>query len=116
MSKLDYTDSSLVLHTLREVTRFYQTQLQGLQAPAATTVATEAQALSPAELPDEAFRGAVDLLYPLAHYLQRTAPEPLKERLGDSIANDPDLIGDLYEGILMPFCQGMVRAKSMAYE
>ncbi len=95
----DFSNSLLILHTLREVGKFYQA------GPQYSGDLAEASAPR-LPLPDEAYKSAVDVLHPLGRYLQMKAPDAQKEHLGDSIAADHDLIDHLCEGILMPFCQG----------
>ncbi len=100
----DFSNPSLILNTLREVGKFFQGSLQGPPQPPGQP---EVAALSTLALPDEAYRSAKEVLHRLAGYLQRKATETQKEHLGGIIAADPDLIDFLYEGILVPFCQGI---------
>lgn len=97
---VDFSDTSLVLHTLREVGKFFHGSLQEPRQ------AQEAPPLRPS-LPDEAYRSAVEVLHPLGRYLQHKASDAQREQLGDAIAADPHLTDHLYEGILIPFSQGI---------
>ena len=55
---------------------------------------------------DETLDNAVAVLRRLAAYLQMKAPVLVKEKLGEMLASDSEIIDQLCEGILYPFIKG----------
>ena len=69
-------------------------------------VSSEALVPSRISVSDEVYKNAVDVLKPLAYFLQNKASEELKKELGEMLAVDSEIVETLCEGILSPFVQG----------
>lgn len=100
----DMSNPSLILNSLREVGQYFHHALMS------TERSPKALSLSELSLPDEVYKNVVDVFQPLAYYLQNKAQDPQKEKLGEMLATDCEIVDDLCEGILNPFIQGNLAA------
>lgn len=106
----DFSDPSLVLHTLKEIGTYFREKLQDDSSDKSNGKETERTDSAVSQY-DEAYKSATELLHPLAYHLQRKASDVEKIRFGDLLATDPDAVGDLCEGIINPFVKGNAPVK-----
>lgn len=101
----DMSNSSMILSTLQEVGSYFNKACHSSLSIGEAT--PEAMALSRLSIPDEVFKNAVDVLRPLAYYLQNKAEDLHKKRLGEMLASDTEIVQHLCDGILTIFVKGI---------
>ena len=115
----DMTDPSLIVSALREVGCHFHSRSSSSSSSASPPHPNSesdhhptepwpalSRASPPPEDRNEAYQSAVEVLHPLAFYLQNKASEEQKVELGGMLAAKPEVFEALCDGILSPFVQG----------
>ena len=95
----DMSDCTLILNSLREIAHHFHQAILG-------QATSEVASLSTLSLADEVYKSAVDVLHPLAFYLQNRAEELQKEKLSEMLA-DSEAVEYLCEEVIDPYVKGI---------
>jgi len=90
---VDMSDTSSIFQSFKQIAQYFR---EVRSSPTASVLS----------VPDEAWAKAVAILHPVAFYLQMKAPDSVKEKLGEMLGADQEVIEQICEAILFPFIEG----------
>ena len=102
----DMSNTSAILKSLQEIGQFFSKMHQDCLLSERSHSQSKAVSTSELPVPDEVYKNAVDVLHPVANYLQTRVQASQKEKLSEMLAINSEIIDHLCEGILYPFVEG----------
>lgn len=102
----DMSNTSVILKSLQEIGHYFSQVCHDCMSSKRSHTNSKAVSISELSVSDEVYKNVVDVLHPIANYLQTKAQDSQKEKLSNMLAINSEIIDHLCEGILYPFIEG----------